>query len=180
MRGLRGRWRDRAVAAAGLTVIWALLWGSFTPLTMLGGALVAVVVLTVFPLPPVTYAGRVHPLGVLRFAWRFVRDLVVASAQVSALAFRFGHVPRSAVIAVPLRVPSDLGLTLTAEALSLVPGSLIVEADRESGVLYVHVLGVRDAAGAERFRRDVLDLERRIVHAFGSPAERRAIKEPPT
>ncbi|XVU29368.1 Na+/H+ antiporter subunit E [Actinoplanes sp. CA-054009] len=177
---MKGRWRDRAVAALGLTAIWVLLWGSFTPLTMVGGLVVAVVVLTVFPLPPVTYAGRVHPLGVLRFAVRFVKDLVMASAQVASLAFRFGHVSRSAVIAVPLKVPSDLGLTLTAEALSLVPGSLIVEADRERGVLYVHVLGVEDAAGADRFRRDVLDLERRIVQAFGSPAERRVIEEPPT
>ncbi|MFF5083201.1 Na+/H+ antiporter subunit E [Actinoplanes sp. NPDC000266] len=177
---MRGRWRDRAVAALGLTAIWVLLWGSFTPLTMVGGAAVAAVVLAVFPLPPVTYAGRMHPLGVLRFAVRFVKDLVLASAQVASLAFRFGHVPRSAVIAVPLKVPSDLGLTLTAEALSLVPGSLIVEADRERGVLYVHVLGVKDAADADRFRRDVLDLEHRIVQAFGSPAERRVIKEPPT
>ncbi|MEV4401975.1 Na+/H+ antiporter subunit E [Actinoplanes sp. NPDC049598] len=177
---LRGRWRDRGVAALGLTLIWVLLWGSFTPLTVAGGAIVAVVVLTVFPLPSVTYAGRIHPLEVLRFAGRFVLDLVVASVQVSALAFRFGHVPRSAVIAVPLKVPSDLGLTLTALALSLVPGSLIVEADRDRGVLYVHVLGVRDAADADRFRRGVLDLERRIVQAFGSPAERRVIEETPT
>ncbi|MBB2941417.1 multicomponent Na+:H+ antiporter subunit E [Actinoplanes lutulentus] len=174
---IAGRWRDRCVAAAALTVIWTLLWGSFTPLTVIGGLLIAIVVLTVFPLPPVTYAGRVHPLGVLKFAGRFAVDLVVASAQVAALAFRFGSTPRSAVIAVPLRVPSDLGLTLTAEALSLVPGSLIVEVDRERGVLYVHVLGVSDLADVERFRGEVLALERRLVAAFGSPAERTLCRE---
>ncbi|MFC7534070.1 Na+/H+ antiporter subunit E [Actinoplanes sp. GCM10030250] len=170
---IAGRWRDRCVAAVALTVIWMLLWGSFTPLTLLGGALIAVIVLAVFPLPPVTYAGRVHPLGVLRFTVRFTADLVVASAQVAALAFRFGRVPRSAVIAVSLRVPSDLGLTLTAEALSLVPGSLIAEVDRERGVLYVHVLNVTGPEDAERVRREVLALEQRIVDAFGSPSERR-------
>ncbi|WP_306204974.1 Na+/H+ antiporter subunit E [Actinoplanes sp. RD1] len=159
--------RARAVAAAGLTVIWMLLWGSFTPLTLVGGAVIAVIVLAVFPLPAVPHTGAVHPLGVLRFAGRFAADLVVSSVQVAVLAFRFGHVPRSAIIAVPLRAPSDLGLTLTAEALSLVPGSLVVEADRARGVLYVHVLGVPDAAAADRYRQSVLDLEDRIVRAFG-------------
>jgi multicomponent Na+:H+ antiporter subunit E len=80
---------------------------------------------------------------------------------------------------VPLHCPSDLGLTLTAEALSLVPGSLIVDVDRKRGILYVHVLNVADAASADHFRQGVLDLERRIIRAFGSPAERRAIEEVP-
>ncbi|BBH67169.1 Na+/H+ antiporter subunit E [Actinoplanes sp. OR16] len=171
---IAGRWRDRCVAAVALTVIWTLLWGGVTPITVVGGLLIAVVVLTVFPLPPVTYAGRVHPLGVLRFAARFAVDMVVASVQVALLAFRFGATVRSAVIAVRLRVPSDLGLTLTAEALSLVPGSLIVEVDRSQGILYVHVLGVSTLEEVEHFRGSVLALERRIVDAFGSPAERSA------
>ena len=87
--------------------------------------------------------------------------------------------PRSAIVAVGLRAPSDLNLTMTAEALSLVPGSLIVDVDRRRGVLYVHVLGVESAGQAEQFKQDVLDLERRIVRAFGSPAERRILEEVP-
>ena len=172
---IAGRWRDRCVAAAALTGIWVLLWGSFSTLSLVGGVVIAVVVLAVFPLPPVTYAGRIHPLGLLSFAGRFAADLVIASAQVALLAFRLDRVPRSAVIAVSLRVPSDLGLTLTAEALSLVPGSLIVEADREQGVLYVHVLNVSGPEEADLFRLKVLELERRIVNAFGSPSEREKI-----
>jgi multicomponent Na+:H+ antiporter subunit E len=106
-------WRERLVAAAGLTVIWVLLWGRPTWVNVLGGLLVATVILTVFPLPPVHFAGRIRAVPMLRLAGRFLADLVVASFQIAALAFRFGHVPRSAVIAVPLRVPSDLNLTLT-------------------------------------------------------------------
>ena len=174
-----GRWRDRCIATHGLTVIWVLLWGSFTPLTMVGGLVISVVVLIVFPLPAITYAGRIHPWGVLKFVGRFVFDMVVASVQVATLAFRFGHVPRSAIVAVTLRAPSDLGLTLTAEALSLVPGSLIVDVDRKRGVLYVHVLGVSSAEEADRFKTEALALERRIIQAFGSPAERRTLEEVP-
>lgn len=175
MRILR-KTRDKLIAAAGLTVIWVLLWGTLTPLTIVGGLIVAVVVLKVFPLPPVTFAGRIHPWGVLRFAARFAVDLVVASAQVAAMAFRPGQ-PKSAVIAVPLRVTSDLNLTLTSEALSLVPGSLIVEAHRDQGVLYVHVLNAESPADVERARRSVQDLERRIIQAFGSDEERSCLRD---
>ena len=149
--------RDRLIAAGGLTAIWVLLWGRPTWLNVAGGLLVATVILTVFPLPQVTIAGRVHPAGLLRLAGRFIADLVVASIQIAGLAFRFGEVPRSAIIAVRLRAPSDLNLTLTAEALSLVPGSLIVEVDRAEGVLYVHVLGMRhrDEAETEAYVRVV-------------------------
>ena len=163
-------WRSRLTAVASLTVVWVLLWGRPSWLNVIGGLLVAAVILAVFPLPPVTYGGRIHPMPMLRLVGRFLSDLVVASAQIAWLAFRFGHVPCSAVIAVPLRVPSDLNLTLTAELLSLVPGSLIVEVDRDAGILFVHVLDLRDRPDAERFRQSVLDLETRIVDAFGFPA----------
>jgi Multisubunit Na+/H+ antiporter, MnhE subunit len=173
----RDKRRNRIIAVIGLVAVWCLLWGSFSWANLIGGLVLAVVVLVAFPLPPVTFAGRVHLPGLVRFVARFLRDLVVSSVQVAALAFRFGHVPRSAIIAVPLRIRSDLNLTLTAVALCLVPGSLVVEVDRAAGVLYVHALGVRDAEQVERFRRDVLALEARIVGAIGSRAERRVIAE---
>lgn len=163
------------IAVTGLAVVWCLLWGAFSWANVIGGLVLAVVVVVVFPLPPVRFAGRVHPLGLVRFVVRFLFDLVVSSVQVAVLAFRFGHTPRGAVIAVPLRVGSDLNLTLTGVALSLVPGSLIIEVDRAAGVLYVHVLGVRDHDEVERFRRSVLELEARIVGAIGSAAELAAV-----
>ncbi|MFC4060574.1 Na+/H+ antiporter subunit E [Planomonospora corallina] len=171
----RERRRNRVAAVVALVTVWVLLWGSFTWADLVSGLAVAAVVLTVFPLPPVTFTGHVHPPGALRFALRFLLDLVVSSFQVAALAFRIGHTPRSAIIAVPLRVRSDLNLTLTAEALCLVPGSIVIDVDRAAGTLYVHVLGVRDRAEADRFRQSVWQLEARIIAAIGSAAERRLI-----
>jgi multicomponent Na+:H+ antiporter subunit E len=165
------RWRDRLVAAAVLVTVWILLWGVFSWANLISGIAVSAVVLAVFPLPPVTFAGRPHPAALLRLAGRFAADLVVASVQLAALAFRFGHEPRSAIIRVPLRVPSDLVLTLTGEAVSLVPGSLIVDTDQASTTLYIHVIGVADRDAVERFRREVYATEARIVRAIGSHAE---------
>jgi multicomponent Na+:H+ antiporter subunit E len=166
------------VATAVLVTVWILLWGVFSWANLVSGLVVSAVVLTVFPLPPVTFAGRLRPLGLLRFAWRFLADLVIASAQLTVLAFRFGHQPHSAIIRVPLRVPSDLVLTLTGEAVSLVPGSLIVDTDQASTTLYIHVIAVRDRAAVEQFRRSVYDIEARIVRAVGSDAEIRMLDRP--
>jgi multicomponent Na+:H+ antiporter subunit E len=168
---VRARWRDRAIAVVALVIVWMLLWGVFSWGYLVSGLIVAIVVLAVFPLPPVTFAGRLRPVGLLRFAGRFVADLMVASVQLAVLAFRFGHEPRSAIIKTPLRVPSDLVLTLTGEAVSLVPGSLIVDTDQASTTLYIHVLAVADRAEVESFRRSVYDVEARIVRAIGSDAE---------
>jgi multicomponent Na+:H+ antiporter subunit E len=168
---LRARGRDRLVAVGVLTVVWMLLWGVFSWTTFLGGLAVSAVITAVFPLPPVTFAGRLRPVGLARFAVRFVLDLVVASAQLAWTAFRFRYQPRSAVIAVRLAVPTDLNITLCGEAVSLVPGSLIVDTDRAAGVLYIHVFDVGDHDAVERFRREVHALEARILRAVGSDAE---------
>lgn len=175
----RDRIRNRIAAMVALILVWSLLWGSFSVGNLLTGALVATLVLVFFPLPPVTFAGRVRPWWVLVFLARFLVDLVVASVQVASLAFRPGK-PASAIVAVRLRVHSDLNLTLVAEFVSLVPGSLIVEADRANGVLYIHLLGVTGPQRLERFRREVLELETRLVRAIGSRAELARVAAPIT
>ncbi len=66
---------------------------------------------------------------------------------------------RNAVIRVQLRSRSDLYLTLTAELVSLVPGSLCWRPAGSEGVVYLHVMDVRSEADLDRARRDVLDAE---------------------
>lgn len=165
------RARDRFLALLALTVTWMLLWGVFSWLTLAGGLLVSALVLSVFPLPPVTFAGRLRPAGLFRLAVRFLTDLVTASAQLAWTALGSRRVPRSAVLAIRLAVRSDLNLTLCAEAVSLVPGSLIVDADRAAGILYIHVFDLHGPEDVEKFRQDVRDIERRIINAVGSDTE---------
>ncbi|MEV0608927.1 Na+/H+ antiporter subunit E [Polymorphospora rubra] len=173
------RWRDQLVAVVWLVLVWNLLWGDFSIGNVIGGLVVAAVVLVFFPLPRVTFGGRIRPLALLRFVLQFLADLITASIQVAGMALRPGYRPNSGIIAVQLRVHSDLNLTLTAEALSLVPGSLIVEADRSTGTLYVHVLDIEGPDGVERMRREILELEARIIRATGSAAELRLLESEP-
>lgn len=171
------RARDRIVAVCLLTGIWMLLWGIFSWASLLSGILISALILVAFPLPPVTFAGRLRPLGILRFAARFLTDLVSASAQLAWTAVRWWHQPRSAVIGAQLAVRTDLNLTLCGTAVSLIPGSLIIDIDRDAGVLYIHVFDVADHDAVERFRREVYALEGRIVAAVGSDAELKQVAE---
>ena len=156
--------------AVWLAVVWILLWGNLTVGTVLAGLAVGLVITIALPLPPIAATGRLRPLGLAHLVVVFARDLVVASVQVAVLAFR-PREPASAVIGVRLRSSSDLYLTLTAELCSLVPGSIVVEAHRLTGTLYLHVLDVEQVGGIERARQIVLDQEERVLRAFASQAE---------
>ncbi len=168
--------RGRLVAVVVLTVVWMLMWGDVSWANVVGGLLVSSSAVTVFPLAPLDLQGRLHPLAILRFLAYFLRDLVWSSFQVAVAAFLPRDRLQNAIIAVPLRIHSDLNLALTSVAVTLVPGSVVMEANRETGVLYVHVLRVRDHAHLARLRRSVLDVEARVVRAVGSPAERRRLE----
>jgi multicomponent Na+:H+ antiporter subunit E len=83
----------------------------------------------------------------------------------------------NAIIHVQLLTRSDLVTTLTAEAISVVPGTVVVDIDRERGLLYLHALGTRTAADIERTHRNVLGTEERIVLAIGTSPQAAAVRE---
>ena len=72
----------------------------------------------------------------------FLRELVLSSWSVARAVFASSQSFRSAVIAVPVRVRTDMGIATLANLISLTPGttSLYVSDDRK--ILYVHCLDV--------------------------------------
>jgi multicomponent Na+:H+ antiporter subunit E len=95
---------------------------------------------------------------------------------VTVQVFDFRRQPGAAIIGVQLRYADDLIMTHVSVTSSLIPGSLVVETDRDRRILYLHVIGVRTLDDVERQRQGVLRWERRIVRALGSPAQYRALK----
>ena len=151
-----------------LVVLWMLLWATVSWLSVLSGIVVAVVVTRFFYLPPVELSGRFNPCWLLVFLGHFLWDVVRGSFEVAWLSFRRQGVTSNAVIAVDLVTVSDFVTTLTAITLSLVPGSLVVEVDRERSILYLHVIGAETPEDVERVRQKGLSVERAIVRAVGS------------
>ncbi len=175
-RGFRHEIRVQLPFLIWLVVLWMLLWGQLTVLSFVTGLVVAVFVTRVFRLPTVELSGRINlwyaALLIVQFLFAVLRGAVSVTAQV----FDFRHQPGAAIMAVPLRYADDLVMTHVAVISSLIPGSLVVEADRDRRVLYLHVIGVRDRAAVDRQRRVVLRWEERIVRALGDPSQYRALR----
>lgn len=154
-----------------LVALWMLLWGQLTWTAFLTGVVAAVVVTRVFRLPPVELSGRVNLWYGGLFVLEFLGALVVGSLTVAWQVLDPRRQPGTAVIAVPLRIDDDLIMTHTAVTASLIPGSLVVEVDRDRRILYLHVIGVRSDREVTRQRDSVLRWEKRIVMAVGSRAQ---------
>ena len=154
-----------------LVALWMLLWGQFTWTAFLVGVIAAVFVTRVFRLPPFELSGRVNLWYGAIFVLAFIVAVVRGALTVVWQVLDWRSQPGTAIIGVPLRIDDDLIMTHTAVTASLIPGSLIVDADRDRRILYLHVLGVRSDRDVERQRASVWDWERRIVLAVGSRAQ---------
>lgn len=166
------RWR----IVVALTVIWLLLWGAVTPTLVVGGVLTSVLVLLLFPFPRAPWRWTLRPWPTLVLAARFLADLVRASVQVAWLAVRPAAAPPSAVVRVPLLTRNELLATATAELVSLVPGSLLVEIDTDAPALYLHVLDARSPERLERAVAAAHEQERRVIEAWAPRDEREAYR----
>ncbi|TYL53941.1 Na+/H+ antiporter subunit E [Agromyces mariniharenae] len=172
----RSVWRQLPLLI-GLVALWLFLWDHVDTLTVVTGVILAIAVTRVLYLPPVLLSGRFNPWRGLLLGLRMMFDVVVASLQVAVLAVNPRWKPMNSIIAVQLLTRSDLVTTLTAEAISVVPGTVVVDIDRERGLLYLHALGTRTEADIERTRRGVLGTEERIVLAIGTHAQAVAVRE---
>ncbi|WP_235507741.1 Na+/H+ antiporter subunit E [Agromyces sp. Root1464] len=172
----RSVWRQLPLLVA-LVFLWVFLWDQVTVLTVVTGILLAIGVTRVLYLPPVLLSGRFNPWRGLLLGLRMMFDVTVASLQVAVLAIDPRWKPMNSIIAVQLLTRSDLVTTLTAEAISVVPGTVVVDIDRERGLLYLHALGTRTHADIDRVRSAVLGTEERIVLAIGTHAQAVSVRE---
>ncbi|MCO1654321.1 Na+/H+ antiporter subunit E [Pseudonocardia humida] len=170
-RPARAGWRDRLPRIGWLTLVWVLLWGTFTVQTVVGGVLVALVVTLLFPMPPATDPIPVRPLRVLGLVVFLAYDLVASTLGVSWQILRYGPRARGTILEVPLYSSSDRVATVLASAVTLSPGTAVLHFAPDQGVWYAYSLGPRDEAGVERARRQALDMQRRVLAAFGTPEE---------
>lgn len=151
--------------AALLVVIWVALWGEATAGNVVSGLLVAGGLLIAFPeMAPRPGRARLRPVRVAGFAAYFAYKLVEANLQVAWQVLTNARV-REGIVAVPVADASDAVLTVVANAISLTPGTLTLEVRRDPPTLYVHVLQL---TSPDQVRRDIRELERRALRAFGA------------
>jgi multicomponent Na+:H+ antiporter subunit E len=151
-------------------VVWLALWGEVSVANLVSGILVVALIGLI--IRPVPRRHTLNPLSLLRLLAVFVWRLVSSSATVvlAVIAPTPARL-RSGVVGVSLSQHSRLVATIVADAISLTPGTLTLEARYRDGedpprgsppVLYIHVLGLADP---EDIRADVHRLERLVVSA---------------
>jgi multicomponent Na+:H+ antiporter subunit E len=167
-RGARWRMLQELPLLVTLVLLWMLLWGEFSLLNLLFGALFAFVVTRIFYLPPVQLSGRFNLLWFAAYLGRTAYSIAIASFQVSWLAIDWRRKPVSSIVAVQLRTRSDFITTLVSITISIIPGSLVVDTDRSRSILYLHVLDTNTDEDNRAMRRQVLRIEKALVRALGS------------
>jgi multicomponent Na+:H+ antiporter subunit E len=169
--------RPRPIGVLWLTAVWVALWGDVTFANVAAGAAVALAVTVLLPATgdrgrTTTEDAEVHVLAALHFAgwfaWRLVEANVIVAWEVLTPRNRINE----GVVAVPLHQCSDGLTTLVASCVSLTPGTLVLDVDRDPLVLYVHVLHLRTI---EEVRVEVETLERLAIRAFGTAEARAAL-----
>ena len=100
-----------------------------------------------------------------RYAAYYTRELVRANVHVAQAVISPGRVEhRRGIIEVPLPPSSRLVTAILANAVSLTPGTSIIEVSDRPPVFHVHVLELDDV---DAVRRSIAELHWRLVRAIG-------------
>ncbi|GAY07830.1 Na+/H+ antiporter subunit E [Pseudonocardia sp. N23] len=163
--------RRRLTQLFWLTVVWVLLWGTLSPATIVGGVIVAGIVTWLFPLPPMRDHVPLRPLRLLALAGYMAVDMFRSAAGVAWEAVWHGPRARAGIVAVPLLSGSARAVALIAGAVTLSPGSYVLQIDRGRGTFWVYALGMRGEGDVERVRRAMLLMQRKVIAAVGTAGE---------
>lgn len=161
----------------GLSLTWGALWQDFSPGVLLAGLFFSMLVLWFYRLPRIQFADRFNVWYALVFTVRFLGHVIAASVDVAKDAIVKGPRIVNSVVAVRLRSHDDLIVTLTGHALALVPGSLVIDVDRPSSTLFLHVLDAGDDEAVEGFRNEALATEAALIRAIGTKADLELVRD---
>ncbi len=112
------------------------------------------------PDEPRRIRGWMRPWVLLPFLAFYAWVLLLSNLDVALQVVSPLHRMSPGVIACRLRCSTPLEVTFLANLITLTPGTLSLDVDREGKVLYVHGLHVRDP---DRFRRGIAKLEDRLL-----------------
>lgn len=153
----RGRWRWGLQVFVVLAAVWLALNGvAAWPVGFLAATLGALAGALLVPGDPY----RWRPLRLLGFLAWFVGASVRGGLDVAWRAFQVRVTIDPVFVDYRLSLPAGPPRTLMLSVISLLPGSLSVDLDREHNVLCVHLLAPGMESGLK-------PLEQRIAHLFG-------------
>jgi multicomponent Na+:H+ antiporter subunit E len=153
----------RIVFIVALLVTYAAITGNWQFSNLVVGLALAVSVAWLVQSPAGRVGWRRSPrslLAIAEYLLVLVWDLIGSGIQVARIVLDPRLPINPGIVAIPSECESSLGTALSAHAITLTPGELVIEME-DGGMLYTHCLDVTDAdeliASAQRMRRNILN-----------------------
>lgn len=164
-QGIRNRMRP--LTLFWITCLWCGLMGEVTWANVIAGLLVGLGVIFVLPLPRLPIAHlTVEWKALLVFLGHWLKELFAASFKVATLALRPQAPPKTAIIKAPMRVNSELILTLATGLYNLQPGGCITDIDIANRMWTVHLVDAATPEDIERELDKIRALEQSMIDIF--------------
>lgn len=149
MTGLRGFTNPRRLLVTVLvTATWCALWADLSIANIASGILIGVVITSAGIGTEVRGSIRVVPLAQL--GWLVLLDLVASTVSVAREVLTPTDYTEEGIIAVRLPVDSRRHLLLLTVAITVTPGTAVVDVDPDTSTFYLHLLHIdkRDEVAA--------------------------------
>ncbi|MFO7544679.1 MAG: Na+/H+ antiporter subunit E [Trueperaceae bacterium] len=147
------------LAIFAIALLWSALSGELTIATLVVGSAIGLVLLSVVERGRSNgFPGRL--VALVRYLIRFAGELVVANVLIARLALQPRPRFHQHVIAVPLRLRSDVGINLLAATITLLPGTVAMGVSADRKTLYAHAIA---SADPDHARASVLRMEKLIM-----------------
>lgn len=128
----------RILTIVGLVVAWCALWGSASVANIASGTALAVVVLAANV--GTTSTGGLRFVPMARFVGLVAADLVLATVNVAKEVLTPTDYTDESIVAVQPPIDSRRHLLLLVVAITVTPGTAVVDTDPDNGTLYLHLL----------------------------------------
>jgi multicomponent Na+:H+ antiporter subunit E len=147
------------LAVIAIALLWSALSGELTIGTLVVGSVIGLVLLLAVDRDNrMSFPRRLGAF--VRFVVWFFAELVVANLLVARLALHPRPRFHPHVIAVPLRLRSEVAINLLAATITLLPGTVAMGVSEDRRTLYAHAIASADPAGA---RAGVVRMETLIM-----------------
>lgn len=143
-----------------LAVLWAFTWGAFDLYTLVAGFVLGYLLLGLYSRVTQVEGYGNKASDLLRFGAYFLRTLIKANLQLAREILTPAHGQTPRIIRYPVGDLSDVKITVLANAITLTPGTLVMDLSPDRRHLYVHCMYAKDREAAVR---ELDDLKRRLL-----------------
>jgi multisubunit Na+/H+ antiporter MnhE subunit len=143
-------------------VIYLALTANLEPANLVAALLIGIAVSMLVRPQQLTIAWRRLPLAlwsILRYLGILILDLVKSGIQVGGIILNPRLPIDPGIVVIDAGCQSELGTALSAHAMTLTPGELVVEMD-DQGLLFVHCL---DASKSAQYVAEAQDLRQDLL-----------------